>query len=171
MVAFPALQMDDPEVFNSGFSLCFVNVLAMTIMVESTETMVNKARLDWAEDGVDSLNFPTRGSGMRRHTMGVVTFRYGVTTEVALHKIRENGWKLARAEHLLGFARRYPNAQREHDVVAMGATCINRSDEDGEDVLMLTGSPNDRGLVRHWLDGVWYADQHRFLVYREVDRG
>jgi hypothetical protein len=141
------------------------NLFTVTIDYSRTlDEMIAAGRYDWKSSDITATHFPIDGSGTVEAKVSLVRIgRYATTREVEKH-LDGLGLKSARIEHLLAFGKRYPDKQRECQIVALGSAweyhpgyCVGP---------FLVGDAESRHLNVNWIaPGLGWDECCHFLAF------
>jgi len=130
----------------------------------NVEDGVKVGRYDWANADITSRNFPTKRKGTVEVAVELVHFNRYVSTDEALRELDKMGYRPAELHELLAFGEKYPEVQREFQIVALGSVWRYR---DGDRyVPYLYGDGSGRGLYMGWIEDDWYV-VYRFAAVRK----
>jgi hypothetical protein len=119
----------------------------------TTEEMVEAGKYDWANDDVNSKNFPMRPRPAGKRVIELIEFDHDVSSEEALEEARKQGLEQPDYEDALDFGEQFPEIQRKRPIVFLHKPW---QDPDGNlRVLVLSGDSSLRELRLAWFDHGW----------------
>ncbi|MCC6448308.1 MAG: hypothetical protein IT215_06450 [Chitinophagaceae bacterium] len=131
------------------------------------DEMIRAGKYAYANDNIDDRRFPVKGKGKVEVECKLFQFtNRNVSSEEAMRVIKEAGWEVAKAEHLLAFGVKYPEEQLKYPIIALGS--VGKVDGD-RDVASLCKDGSKRRLDLYWFDNDWHS-YYRFLAVRKVSR-
>jgi len=136
----------------------------------SLEQMTVAGHYDWRNEDISPKEFPLNGTGCVEYEARLFVFERGVSSEDAEKAIRDadpvNPWEPAKIEHLLAFGAKYPDAQREHPIIALGSVSANKV-FGHRNVPYLYRRVTGRSLHLDWWGNGWHPF-YRFLAVRKI---
>lgn len=142
-------------------------VNTFTVLVDETlsvEEAIKLAKFDWFNDDITPKTFPKPKNG-KKGDKEVAIFHFGkdISSEDAIAKMDEVGYRPASIWDLLGLAVKEPNLQRKFPIIALGSVCeLNGLCR----VAYLREVGGRRELDLVWFDEYW-NDRCRFAGVRK----
>jgi hypothetical protein len=93
----------------------------------SVEDGIAAGHYDWQNEEITSRKFPSSRTGTADLEIILVKFDDTMDSKAALRELDENGLRAAELSELLAFGEKYPDVQREFQVVALGSQMYNWS--------------------------------------------
>ena len=120
---------------------------------KTTEEAVKAGNYDWANNNVNSRNFPLRPRPVGQKTIEFVEFDHDSISEEAIEKARKRGLERPTYEDALDFGEQYPEEQRKHPIVFLHEPW--QSPGGSLLVLVLVNYSSKRNLNLHWFSYRW----------------
>lgn len=92
----------------------------------SVERAIELGHYDSVNSDINSRNFPNRRDGTEDVVIELVILHQVISTENALRELDERGYRPANLRELLAFGQKYPDAERDFPVAALGSNWLRR---------------------------------------------
>lgn len=130
----------------------------------SVKQVVKLGKYDWVNSDINDKNYKTGKKGKAEVAVELIHFNRPISSEDALKKIDQNGYRPAELHELLTLGEKHPNLQREFFIVALGS--VWQDPNGNRSVPCLYRNASKRNLYLFWLGSDW-ADGWRFAVVRK----
>ncbi|MCC6639241.1 hypothetical protein IT409_01635 [Candidatus Falkowbacteria bacterium] len=124
------------------------------------EEMIALGRYDWCNHEITSKRFPIVGDGIQEINFHLINFGRSITTEEARRELARQDLMPAKIEHLLAFAAKFPDEQKQFPIISLNSFSLIRG---GCRYVSLGYTGNQRELNLDLDDDCW-RDYYRFLV-------
>jgi hypothetical protein len=134
---------------------------------QSLAEMIAAGHYDWTNSDITAEHFPIKGTGaVEVKTQLVHLNRHAMTREV-MAELDRRGLRPATIEELLAFGAKYPDMQRQFEIIALGSCWV--IPDDCLNVPCLCKNDGGRGLGLRWGypspgDGCGWDGDYRFLA-------
>lgn len=131
---------------------------------QTVEQLVRIGRYDWADDGINSPNFPSREKGQAQIDISLLNFDHSISSEDVIKAMGAQGLRPATLKELLALGTAFPDLQRQNPIVALGST--RRYPYGYVYVPYLGRNDGYRRLDLRWFGGGWLPNW-RFAAVRK----
>lgn len=130
----------------------------------SLEDMIKAGRYDWINSDLTVEHFPIKGEGRVEFEAKLFSFDHIISSEDAKALIEEEGWEVAKTEHLLAFGAKNPKERWRYRIMALGSSGELLG---GRLVPSLGWGDSEGSLDLLWWGNGWTSNC-RFLAVRKV---
>ena len=81
---------------------------------QSLEQMIAAGRYDWKNGDITAKRFPVEGKGIIEFDARYFHFDRNIGSDEAKRLIEEDGWQVAKIEHVLSHGKTFPDEQRQY---------------------------------------------------------
>lgn len=137
------------------------------VVVDYTKTlaeMISVGNYDWVNSDITNDHFPVKGEGKQEQELVLFHFNRAISSDDAMKKMEEDGYKPAVIEELLALGESQPELQRQFPIVALGS--VWRDSDGGRRVPSLDWCDAERDLDLSAFELDWRED-YRFLARRK----
>lgn len=89
------------------------------------EDMVKRGKYDWSDENITTKNFPAKHLGKSDITIELIHFNRSISLDDVIIELDKMGLRPAEACELLAFGEKYPDVQRNLQIVAVGSVGRN----------------------------------------------